>query len=67
MTPGKPSTTSQGASATRHGSDPVLALMKRYGIPVTRENYIEMAYLDENRKLGPEEEANLPSSLRRQE
>lgn len=60
--------TSPEASATRVGSsDALMRLMKRMGVPVTRENYLDLAYMGRVPELGAEEEANLPSSLRRQE
>jgi hypothetical protein len=42
--------------------DGVLALMKRYGMPMTREKYIALAYMGDRLpdELGAEEEANLP-------
>jgi hypothetical protein len=41
--------------------DPVLAMMRDYGIPMTREKYLRLAYMgDPPEELGPEEEANLP-------
>jgi hypothetical protein len=56
----------QGVSEIRPGTDdPVLAAMKEYGIPLTRENYIELAYLGDKTELGPEEEANLSVFLRK--
>lgn len=45
--------------------DPVLEFMKQNGIPETRENYLEIAYMgtppDE---LDPEEEESLPEEFR---
>jgi hypothetical protein len=47
--------------------DGILGLMKRYNIPLTRENYLELAYLGdaEGKVLSWEEEANLPPQFRR--
>ncbi len=43
------------------GGDPVLALLHRYNIPVTREAYLQLAYLGEPPEpLSAEQEANLP-------
>jgi hypothetical protein len=38
--------------------------MKKNGIPVTRENYLDFAYLgNPPEELGPEEEAELPEEI----
>ena len=42
---------------------PVLALMKRLGLPQTRQNYLELAYLERRPYVSPEEEAELPAEL----
>jgi hypothetical protein len=47
-------------------ADPVLALMRHYGIPVTRENYLELAYMGDVPELDAESEANLPVEIQRQ-
>jgi hypothetical protein len=40
--------------------DPVLAMLKYYGIPVTRQNYLELAYCGHPpEELSAEEEADL--------
>lgn len=44
---------------------PTLAIMKRLGTPMTREKYVELAYLKPNPEIGPEEEAELPAPFRR--
>jgi hypothetical protein len=45
-------------------TDPVLKLMKSNSIPVTRENYLEVAYLGEAPDPLPAKlEAELPESL----
>jgi hypothetical protein len=47
--------------------DHVLVMMRRFGWPMTRENYLEMAYMgNPPAKLGPEEEAELPPQFRKQ-
>lgn len=43
--------------------DGVLALMKRFNLPMTREQYIELAFLGETPELGAEEEAGLPEQF----
>jgi hypothetical protein len=41
--------------------DAVLAIMRRYNMPMTREKYLELAYMGSPpEELGAEEEANLP-------
>jgi hypothetical protein len=43
-------------------------LMRRHNIPITRENYLELAYLGKPpAKLSEEEEASLPPEIRNQE
>jgi hypothetical protein len=44
-------------------SDPLLETMRYYGIPLTRENYLNLAYLGEEPKLDAEQEAALPVEL----
>jgi hypothetical protein len=58
--------TSQVASETPTGTgdDTVTRLMTRYNIPMTRENYLHMAYgSDLPEPWGAELEANLPQQL----
>jgi len=43
--------------------DGVLALMKRFNLPLTRQQYIELAFLGDKPKLGAEEEAGLPEQF----
>lgn len=44
--------------------DYVLDKMKESGIPMTRENYLELAYMgDPPEKLSAEEEADLPEEF----
>jgi hypothetical protein len=38
--------------------------MLRYGIPLTRENYLEADSLDELDEIGPEIEEGIPELLR---
>jgi hypothetical protein len=40
----RPSSMPQTASDHQRGSDPLPALMRRYNIPLTRQNYLELAY-----------------------
>src|ERR1017187_9475535 len=48
--------------------DPILALMKEYGVELTRENYLRWQYLgqygDPPAELTAEEEAELPRQFR---
>jgi hypothetical protein len=56
------------SDATNDGveSDGLLKLMRRFNIPITRENYRELAYMGEvPAELSAEEEANLPPMLRK--
>ena len=44
----------------------MVKLMERYQIPVTRENYLELAYIGEVlQELSAEQEADLPVELQR--
>jgi hypothetical protein len=41
-----------------------LEYMKKQGVPLTRENYLDYAYLgNPPQELGPEEEAQIPEGL----
>ncbi len=55
----------QVASTPQLGSnDGVLALMKRLNLPMTRDQYLELAFLGEiPDELGAEEEADLPEQF----
>lgn len=54
-----------GASTPQSGSDPILDMMKKYNIPVTRSAYLELAYFgDPPEELSAEEELSLPPELR---
>ena len=45
-------------------TDPLVALMHRFGIQATRESYLELAYMGEvPDPLGAEQEADLPVEL----
>jgi hypothetical protein len=44
--------------------DPVVSLMKELGTPMTRENYLELAYLKKDPVLSAEEEAELPEQFK---
>ena len=45
-------------------SDPLLSLMRRFDVPITRESYLELAYMGEVPELlDAEAEANLPVEL----
>lgn len=43
--------------------DPGLVTLRRYGIPVTRENYLSLAFGDPVPELSAEQEADLPPEL----
>jgi hypothetical protein len=61
-TSSKPPATSQSPDDT----DPLVRIMRRHGIPVTRENYLDLAYMGQPpEELGPEEESELPEELQR--
>lgn len=46
-------------------SDPIIELLDEYGIPVNRENYLNLAYLGEPpEELGAEQELALPEQVR---
>ena len=55
----------QVASTPQLGSnDGVLALMKRLNLPMTRDQFLELAFLGETPdELGAEEEADLPEQF----
>lgn len=45
--------------------NPVIEAMKKYKIPMTRENYLDLAYMGEPpEELSAEEELELPEQLR---
>ena len=61
----KQSVNSQGASIPQRGTDPLERLMKRFKVPVTRQSYLDLAYLGRPpAELSAEEEANIPKNLR---
>ena len=46
--------------------EPLMRLMKKYDIPLTRENYLKLAYVGEvPEPLSAEQEADLPVELQR--
>lgn len=54
-------------SADQIGQSPLLQEMQRLGIPLTRENYLDAAYLgDAPEPLPAELEQQLPRALQRQ-
>lgn len=68
--PFKPSSTKRGSSSAtklQSGSkDPVLDWMQKNQIPVTRQSYLNLAYMGKPPEgLSVEEEANLPREVRR--
>ena len=40
--------------------NPLVAVMKRYHIPLTRAEYLKLNGMGKPKQLGPEEEADLP-------
>ena len=64
--PGSKSSTSPEDSTNQSGSsDPVLAYLKKNNVPLTRENYLDLAYLgDPPEELDAEAEALLPEEIR---
>lgn len=53
-------------SNTETNDDPLVAFLKRHNIPVTRENYIDLAFLgDPPDPWTEEDEAELPEEFRR--
>jgi hypothetical protein len=51
-------------SQNQSGTDPLVRFLKRLGLPLTRENYLMMAYPDrEDPELGAEEESMLPEEI----
>jgi hypothetical protein len=55
------------ASTPQAGSNPVLDLMLKNKIPLTRENYLNVAYMGEvPEELSAEEELELPEEFRQQ-
>ena len=47
--------------------NPILALMKCLGLPQTRQQYLDLAYLERNPYMTPEEELDLPIQFQRLE
>jgi hypothetical protein len=45
--------------------DGLTKLMRRFGIPVTRENYLELNYMGDDHEPDAEEEANFPPRIRK--
>jgi hypothetical protein len=62
----KPDRKSSTSQPNQSGStDCVLAYMEEFKIPMTREKYLQLAYGDPHRELGPEEEAELPEQFQK--
>jgi hypothetical protein len=61
------SSAEQAVSDRQTGSgDGIMDMMRRHNIPVTRENYLDFAYMGEPpQELSAEEEMNLPPELRK--
>jgi hypothetical protein len=60
-------TDSEGiARCANVSTDPVIVLLKQMDLPVTRQNYLRVAYLGEvPDEFGPELEMELPEELRK--
>jgi|OM-RGC.v1.036536900 hypothetical protein len=43
--------------------DSVVALMKKFGLPMTRDQYLELAFMGEAVELGAEEEVGIPEQF----
>jgi len=43
--------------------DSVVALMKKFGLPMTRDQYLELAFMGETVELGAEEEVGIPEQF----
>ena len=55
----------QVAQAPEH-QDPQVRIMAKLGIPLTRQNYLNLAYMGQvPNRLSAEEEAGLPQELQR--
>ena len=46
-------------------TDHILEWMKKNNVPLTRENYLEIAYMGDDPNLDAEAEAALPEEIRR--
>ena len=65
MNRAKQFSTGSAESALQSGQeDPLMRLMRRFGMSVTRENYLNLAFLGEPSEMDAELEAILPSELR---
>jgi hypothetical protein len=67
MTSHKRSANERAESGQQTGSgDGLIDLMRYAGVLITRENYLDLAYIGEPpSELSAEEEANLPAMLRK--
>jgi hypothetical protein len=64
--PQSPTDSSQPIGPDGPVADGLLALMRAYSIPISREAYLELAYMGEPpNELSAEEEMNLPLELRK--
>jgi hypothetical protein len=62
---GKRGHCSVGAVHGGESDDPILALMRYHNLPVTRQDYLNVAYLGHPpEELSAEEEADLPKAVR---
>ena len=56
----------QAASIPQRGNDPMVDLMTKYKIPLTRQNYLDLAYFgDVPKELSAEQELELPERFRK--
>lgn len=54
----------QAVSTPQLGSDDgVLALMKRFNLPMTRDQYLELAFMGDVPELDAEQEAGIPEQF----
>lgn len=49
---------------TQQSDDPLVKMMRKLRIPITRDNYLDLAYFgDKPKELDAEQEAELPQQL----
>jgi hypothetical protein len=56
-------TTNTNNECSEHDQHPLVRTMKKHGIPVTRENFIGLNWLDQPKEWTAEHEAELPEHL----
>lgn len=65
MKPATESSNSSGASTVPPGQNPILEILRAKGIPLTRENYLQVAHPDAEEPYPAELELEVPEELRR--